>query len=87
MSLKLIRVQSIKNKVVESRAWRSPTFGDPGTPLNGLAGTRGFTSPIEEVLRGGLEGLWRVLSRGLVPASPQETREYPDSRVLLHSSS
>ena len=58
------------------RAGRSPTFGDPGTPLNGLAGTRGFVSPIEEflsfntTLRGSLECLWRVLSRGLVPASP-----------------
>ncbi len=33
---------------VTSRAGRSPTFQDPGTPLFGLAGTRGFASLIEE---------------------------------------
>ncbi len=28
-----------------NRAGRSPTFQDPGTPLNGLAGTRQFDAP------------------------------------------
>ena len=32
-----------------------------------------------------LEGLWRVLSCGLVPASPWETRRHLDTRVLLHN--
>ena len=33
-----------------TRAGRSPTFQDPGTPLFGHAGTRGFASPIEQLL-------------------------------------
>ncbi len=33
-----------------TRAGRSPTFQDPGTPLDGLAGTRVPASPIEQVL-------------------------------------
>ncbi len=32
-----------------TRAGRSPTFQDPGTPLDGLAGTRVPASPIEQV--------------------------------------
>ena len=36
--------------VVNSRAGRSPTFQDPGTPLDGLGGTRVPASPIEQVL-------------------------------------
>ncbi len=33
-----------------SRAGRSPTFQDPGTPLDGLVGTRVAMSPIEQAL-------------------------------------
>ncbi len=36
--------------MIAVRAGRSPTFWDPGTPLNGLTGTRGFASPREQVL-------------------------------------
>ncbi len=40
-----------KQKIyVRSRAGRSPTFQDPGTPLDGLAGTRVPASPMELVL-------------------------------------
>ncbi len=35
---------------VYTRAGRSPTFQDPGTPLNGLAGTRVPVNMMEQIL-------------------------------------
>ncbi len=40
------RNSMVTNVTITFRAGRSPTFQDPGTPLFGLAGTRGFASLI-----------------------------------------
>ena len=75
------------------RAGRSPIFWDPGAPLNGLAGTRGFASPREQLFSFNRE--WQVLceslevdsdSRVLRRLAGTQTRGYPDSRVPLSSS-
>ena len=58
----------------ESRAGRSPTFQDPGTPLFGLAGTRGFASPMEQ--------LWRVLKESFyLDSDPRVSRGLVSTRV------
>ena len=63
---------------LETRAGRSPTFQDPGTPLVGLARTRVPVSPIEKVLS------WRVLWCGLITASLTRTRGYPSTPLQLY---
>ena len=72
---------------IQIRAGMSPTFWDPGTPSNGLAGIRGFASPIEELLirRTLASPLW-VLWSGLIPAIMPWPCRYPGSRVPLNSS-
>ncbi len=52
---------------VKSRVGRSPTFKDPGTPLNGLTGTRQSDG----------------VASGLELASLTWTHGYPSTRVPL----
>ena len=78
--------------LLPGRAGRSPTFQDPGTPLFGLAGTRGFASPLEQLpsprisINRAVASPKGVLLAGLGPASLTWTREYSGTRVP-HSSS
>ena len=70
------------------RVGRSPTFQNSGTPSNGLAGTRGFASPIEQVLSLKNEATQqasplRVPKSRLGLASLTQTCGYPNSRVPL----
>ncbi len=56
--------------VIAIRAGRSPPFQDPGTPSDGLAGTRVPASPIEHVLSfKALESPLGVQQSGLLPAN------------------
>ncbi len=85
---------STRNTHVANKTGRSPTFQDPGTPLDRLMGTKVHASSIEMVLSfktrtyGKVLGSpRRVLWCGLVPTSLTRTRRHSDTRVPLNSSS
>ncbi len=87
-----MRKSALLQKHLPTRAGRSPTFQDPGTPLDGLAGTRVPASPTEKVLRPGSPILgfrsqtkWTPTRESHVGLASTRVPGYPFQLYCLHN--